>query len=133
MLVYLRLANGKQAGTSYYVWKSPFIIGRHQDADLRIGDERVSVYHACVLLRDNEVWVRDMDSTNGTKVNDEPLTDERRLGIGDKIQVGPAVFEVLQKASGVLRLDDRDEYSTTSPALPSMPKTDKHKKPLKPQ
>jgi pSer/pThr/pTyr-binding forkhead associated (FHA) protein len=118
MIVQLRLANGKQAGAMYLVWKSPFIIGRHQQADLQIGDQRVSVHHCCIVVRDNEVWVRDMDSTNGTLVNDEKLEGEKRLAIGDRIQVGPAVFEVLQKATGLVRLDDRDEYAPTRSELP---------------
>jgi len=129
MIVQLRLANGKQAGTTYLIWKSPYIIGRHAAANLQVNDPRVSVYHCCVMIRGNEVWVRDMDSTNGTTVNDEPLVGEKRLTLGDRIQVGPAVFEVIQKASGALPMDDRDEYTPTSPELPAPPKTARHKKP----
>ena len=131
MIVQLRLTNGKQAGATYLVWKSPFIIGRHQKADLQIGDHRVSVYHCCVVLRGTEVWVRDMDSTNGTTVNDESLVGERRLLLGDRIQIGPAIFEVLQKAAGTLQLDDRDEYTPTSPELPAPTPTVRHPKPRK--
>lgn len=125
MIVKLQLANGKHAGTTYIVWTSPYIIGRHAQANLQIDNTRVSVYHCCLLIRGTEVWVRDMDSTNGTFVNDEQLTGERRLKLGDRIQVGPAVFDVLQEATGAVPLDDRDEYTPTSPALPA-PKTARH-------
>ena len=89
MIVKLQIANGKPAGTTYIVWKSPYIIGRHAQANLQIDNVRVSVYHCCLLIRDTEVWVRDMDSTNGTFVNDELIEGERRLKLGDRLQVGP--------------------------------------------
>ncbi len=133
MLVKLRLANGKHAGTTYIVWKSPYIIGRHAQANLQIDNARVSVYHCCLLIRGTEVWVRDMDSTNGTFVNDEPVAGERRLALGDRIHVGPALFDVLQEATGAIPLNDRDEYAPTSPALPAVPKTGKHPKPPRPE
>ncbi len=129
MLVKLRVTNGKHAGTTYIVWKSPYIIGRHARANLQIDHSRVSVYHCCLTVRGNEVFVRDMDSTNGTFLNDQLLDDEVRLKLGDRIQVGPAILEVLQEAAGALRMDDRDDYTPTSPAMPAAPKTTKHPRP----
>ena len=119
MIVKLRVANGKHTGTTYLVWKSPYIIGRHEQADLRVGSPQVSVYHCSVLKRGNEVWVRDMDSTNGTFVNDEQISGEVRLGIGDKIRVGPAVFEVVQEATGYVPEANRDGYTPTVPEIPA--------------
>lgn len=117
MIVKLRVANGKHAGTSYLVHKSPYIIGRHEQADLRIGNAQVSVQHCCVVIRGTEVWVRDLGSTNGTYVNDAHLDGEARLGVGDRIQVGPAVLEVVQEATGFLATADRDGYSSTQVAM----------------
>jgi pSer/pThr/pTyr-binding forkhead associated (FHA) protein len=70
-----------------------------------------------------------MDSTNGTFVNDEQIEGEVRLALGDRIQVGPAILEVLQETTGALPMDDRDEYTPTNPALPAVPKTSKHPRP----
>ena len=125
MIVKLKVANGKQSGTTYLVWKSPYIIGRHEQADLRIGNPQVSVYHCCVIVRGNEVWVRDMDSTNGTLVNGELIErgGEVRLRIGDQIKAGPATFEVLQEATGAIPEPDRDGYTPTDPAIPAPPAT----------
>ena len=132
MIVKLQLANGKHAGTTYIVWKSPYIIGRHAQANLQIDNPRVSVYHCTILIRGTEVWVRDMDSTNGTFVNEELIEGERRLGLGDQIQVGPAIFDVLQEATGAVPLNDREDYTSTSPGLPA-PKTTKHPKKPRPE
>ena len=125
MIVKLKVVNGKHAGTMYLVWKSPYIIGRHEQADLRVGSSQVSVYHCSIIIRGNEVYVRDMDSTNGTFLNDKRVDGELRLGIGDCVKVGPAQFEVLQEATGVIPEADRAGYGTTEPALPAPPKTGK--------
>src|SRR5580692_5035150 len=102
MVVKVRVVNGKKAGTTYLVYKSPYIIGRHEQADLKIDNPQVSVYHCSIVIKGNEVWVHDMDSTNGTFINSERVNKERRLVIGDRVQIGPAVFEVLQEATGVV-------------------------------
>ena len=121
MIVKLRVANGKHEGTTYLVHKSPYLIGRHDQADLRIGNPQVSVQHCVVIIRGTEVWIRDLGSTNGTYVNEEVLDGERRLGVSDVIQIGPALFEVIQEATGFLRDVDREGYTPTPPVLPALP------------
>jgi pSer/pThr/pTyr-binding forkhead associated (FHA) protein len=121
MVVKIRAANGKKVGTTFLVWKSPYIIGRHEQADLKITNPQVSVYHCSIVIRGNEVWVRDMDSTNGTFINDERVKGEERLGIGDRLQVGPAVFEIIQEATGVIPEENHDNYSSTQLNIPEAP------------
>jgi hypothetical protein len=41
--------------------------------------ERVPTRHARFEVRDGEMWVVDLDSINGTSVNDEPIEKEARL------------------------------------------------------
>ena len=50
------------------------VIGRGQDADLRLSDPGVSRHHAQVELRDGDVWLEDLGSTNGTTVDGAPVT-----------------------------------------------------------
>lgn len=38
--------------------------------------------------------IQDMKSTNGTTVNGERITEERELHDGDRLQIGPLIFEV---------------------------------------
>ena len=118
MVVKVRVVNGKKAGTTYLVYKSPYIIGRHEQADLKIGNPQVSVYHCSIVIKGNEVWVHDMDSTNGTFINSERVNKERRLVIGDRVQIGPAVFEVLQEATGVVPAERHEDYSLTVMNIP---------------
>ena len=53
-----------------------------------------STLHARLFRRGDQLWVEDLESTNGTFVNSERITKPVRLGKGDLLQVGSTVFEV---------------------------------------
>ena len=57
-------------------------------------DTYSSTLHARLFRRGDQLWVEDLDSTNGTYVNAERITKPVRLGRGDLLQVGATVFEV---------------------------------------
>ena len=75
--------------------------GRGEDADVLIKDERMSRQHFAVTPRDGKYYVRDLNSTNGTYVNNERIT-EKELQPNDKIRGGQTVmvFE-MEKPKGV--------------------------------
>lgn len=63
------------------------ILGRGTDCDLRLVDQGVSRHHAEIRVEDGEVVLVDLDSTNGTFVNGQPirrvsLTDGTRVTLG---------------------------------------------------
>jgi hypothetical protein len=57
-------------------------------------DIYTSTLHARLFRRNDQLWVEDLGSTNGTYVNSEKITQGLRLGKGDMLQVGSSVFEV---------------------------------------
>ncbi|HST23544.1 MAG TPA: FHA domain-containing protein [Blastocatellia bacterium] len=63
-------------------------VGRAPDNSICIDDQAVSQYHAIIERRGDEFWLSDFGSTNGTTLNSEPITTERRLHNGDLISVG---------------------------------------------
>jgi FHA domain len=63
-------------------------IGRSQEADLRIEDRYASGLHARIFSRDGRAYVEDMNSTNGTLVNDAALHGEAELIDGDVVRIG---------------------------------------------
>lgn len=84
-----------QDGSSrtYLVREGSNILGRSNDADFRLPDTGVSRQHAEITW-DGEVAVLvDLESTNGTTVNDEPV-DNWMLADGDVITVGHSHIEV---------------------------------------
>ena len=51
-------------------------IGRVEDNTFQIAEPSVSSHHCEVLLRGSEVVVRDLNSTNGTFINGEKVTEQ---------------------------------------------------------
>jgi pSer/pThr/pTyr-binding forkhead associated (FHA) protein len=94
----------KRGQTKTYVLKdAETVIGRRKDAGLRIPSEEVSRQH-CVLRKENGyVTVEDLQSVNGTFLNDKPVTDREIVRPGDRLQVGPVAFVVeYQWTQGVI-------------------------------
>jgi diguanylate cyclase (GGDEF)-like protein len=78
---------GGSLGQMFRVDKTQTVIGRAADANIRLDDDGVSRRHARVVQHGNEVWIEDMESANGTFVNDDRIV-RRQLHDGDKIQMG---------------------------------------------
>ena len=62
-----------------------YLIGSSPEADIRIADpdRYISRRHAKLILREGEIFVVDLDSTNGTFVNG------RRIEPGEEVRVNP--------------------------------------------
>jgi pSer/pThr/pTyr-binding forkhead associated (FHA) protein len=68
------------------------VIGRADDATLRIDSGGVSRHHARIVVNGDEARVEDLGSKNGTFVDGKPLTSARLLREGDEIRVGPVAL-----------------------------------------
>jgi len=68
-------------------------VGRSPDADFTIPHSTVSGLHCELILRESGVTVRDLDSTNGTFVNNEPVR-EATLAAGQTLRLGDVVLLV---------------------------------------
>lgn len=63
-------------------------IGRSAPADVVLADPRISRAHCEVTFADGEVIVSDLDSTNGTFVDDQRVDGTAPLPVGSILQVG---------------------------------------------
>ncbi len=63
-------------------------IGRSSEADVRIDDRYASGVHARIFTRDGHTYIEDMNSTNGTSLNDATLNGEAELIDGDVVRIG---------------------------------------------
>jgi diguanylate cyclase (GGDEF)-like protein len=84
---YLVIIGGDHLGAVHKIDKTPAIIGRGDDADIKIADDGISREHVEVLGELEHVTVRDLGSTNGTFHNGRKV-DEVELVDGDKISIG---------------------------------------------
>lgn len=77
-------------------------IGRSPINDLRIDDPAISATHAEIVRADDELILRDLNSTNGTKVSGQPV---HRHYLRDGDIIGLANFELLCRVDCVLSPD----------------------------
>ena len=73
--------------TSSLIGNEPVTIGRLAECDVIIDDANVSRRHAEIRRDGDAVYVIDLGSTNGTKVNGIPVR-EHRLNSGDVVTIG---------------------------------------------
>jgi hypothetical protein len=81
------LVNGQQINT-YLVTNNPLSVGRDPAQALAIIQEAiVSKLHCSIFYRDGQVFIKDLNSTNGTYVNQEKVS-ERELQDNDVVFLG---------------------------------------------
>jgi len=86
-LVTIQILEGLERGQVLEDLSTPVTIGREDDNDIRLNDERISRFHAKIQEHGERVILTDLDSTNGTRVNGHPV-HLRVLRYGDQIVLG---------------------------------------------
>lgn len=93
---WLTVTQGESQGRRLKLGDVPITLGRSADCDFRLMNRAISRLH-CRVWRDNSgYWVRDLNSTNKTYLNDRPVV-EARLKDGDFITVGGTVVQFTQE------------------------------------
>ena len=81
-----------------HVTRTPFWIGKSEEADYRLEKRGVSRDHACITRHSDGVfYIRDNDSTNGTSLNGKLITDQNvhRLKPGVRVSFYNYEFTVM--------------------------------------
>ncbi len=68
-------------------------LGRKQENTI------VSGNHAKIYTKNNNLYVEDLNSTNGVYVNGEKVEEKFKLISGDEIKIGSAIFKVLKSGN----------------------------------
>ena len=93
------LTPGKMEGKAIPIKVPQFVIGRDPQCNLRPASALISKRRCALLVRNNKVFIRDFDSTNSTRVNNELLKGERELHHEDQLAVGPLLFRVVMETT----------------------------------
>jgi len=72
------------------------VLGRGERAEIRLEDPFASSQHVRISREGHTVVIEDLGSTNGTFLNDSPLTGPQPLHDGDRIRIGDSEFQYLQ-------------------------------------
>lgn len=68
-------------------------LGRRGENDIIISDNAVSGKHCEIGIEDDKLYIQDLNSTNGTLVNDEAI-ERTELKSGDTLIVGQMIYKV---------------------------------------
>ncbi len=76
--------------------QNTFIVGRGNGVDIQVDDANVSRNHVQITLDGERIYVADMDSRNGTFVNDELIRGEKvELAKEDMVRIGNTILKYL--------------------------------------
>ena len=104
----LVILNQGMAGRTFELTVERNTVGRVEDNTFQIADGSVSSHHAEILLRGNEIVIRDLNSTNGTFINNEKIS-ETILKPGQTLRFGQVE----------LKIDDGKPVSAPPPPAPA--------------
>ena len=70
-------------------------LGRKENNTVVLNDRFVSSYRAKIYLKNREYYLEDLQSTNGTYVNENKIEGNIRLNVNDIIRFGSTAFKVI--------------------------------------
>ena len=71
-------------------------LGRKPENTIVLSEPFVSGNHAKIYAKNNNLYVEDLNSTNGVYVNNERIQEKYKLVADDEVKIGSAIFKVLK-------------------------------------
>ncbi|TNF35206.1 MAG: GGDEF domain-containing protein [Deltaproteobacteria bacterium] len=85
---------GDNLGANHRLAPGRWVVGRSLECDIVVTAGSVSRQHAAFSVQNGAVWLEDLQSTNGTYVNDRPVK-RLLLQSGDLVAIGSTIFKFL--------------------------------------
>ncbi len=91
---HVAITEGANAGETISLDLAPLLIGRGADAAIRLDDDYVSTRHARIASSEDQWFVEDLGSTNGTYIGSSRLTQPTTLSLGTMVRIGKTTLEL---------------------------------------
>jgi len=75
--------------------RSDLTIGRKDDNSIVISDQHISGNHANIIVRNDSLFIEDLNSTNGTYLNEKKISGKMKLANKDEIKIGSTILKIL--------------------------------------
>lgn len=72
------------------------LLGRGEASDIQIMDSFASNRHALIYFKEGQYWIEDLQSTNGTFLNEVKIDQPTMLADGDIIKIGGIIFQFVR-------------------------------------
>jgi hypothetical protein len=72
------------------------LLGRGKSSDIQIKDSFASNRHALIYFKEGQYWLEDLQSTNGTFLNEVKIDQPSVLADGDIIKIGGIIFQFVR-------------------------------------
>lgn len=112
-LVTLRIVDGADRGRIFENLPTPVSVGREEGNSVRLNDERVSRFHLKIQEDRGRLVLTDLASTNGTKVNGEPV-QVTIVRPGDVVALGKTVVLIGSREEIAQRLAEVRKAQTAA-------------------
>ncbi|HWT73102.1 MAG TPA: FHA domain-containing protein [Mobilitalea sp.] len=86
------LSNNCSLKNNEFYLSDELIIGREKDCDIILKNKDVSKRNSRIYVRDNVIYMEDLNSTNGTAINNMKIFAPNKLRSGDVISIGSVRF-----------------------------------------
>ena len=88
------VTEGANTGERADLDNAPILIGRGNDAAIRLDDDYVSTRHARIAASGDQWFVEDLGSTNGTYIGSVRITQPTTLTLGTQVRIGKTILEL---------------------------------------
>jgi pSer/pThr/pTyr-binding forkhead associated (FHA) protein len=94
-MIELIVQSGKHQGKRLHLpAEGDVVIGRDETCQIRLASDDVSRHHCLLRVTPEGIVARDLDSRNGTYLNETLMDEETLLNPGDILRIGPIVLQV---------------------------------------
>ena len=88
------VTQGSNTGATASLAQAPILIGRGNDAAIRLDDDYVSTRHARIAASGDQWFVEDLGSTNGTYIGTVRITQPTTITLGTQVRIGKTILEL---------------------------------------
>jgi len=88
------VTQGSNVGATAALAQGPILIGRGNDAAIKLDDDYVSTRHARIAASGDQWFVEDLGSTNGTYIGTVRITQPTTITLGTQVRIGKTILEL---------------------------------------
>ncbi len=88
------VTQGSNSGATASLAQAPILIGRGNDAAIKLDDDYVSTRHARIAASGDQWFVEDLGSTNGTYIGTVRITQPTTITLGTQVRIGKTILEL---------------------------------------